>query len=61
MLTDVPNKICKDDTTLSFAINPLIRAVHMRQSPSPSGLNSGTSTPDNAASILFFESLTRLK
>mgnify|MGYP007102192228 FL=1 len=29
------------DTTLSFAINPEIRAVEMRQSPKPNGLNIG--------------------
>ena len=28
-------------TTLSFAINPLIKAVHILKSPSPSGLNKG--------------------
>ena len=29
------------DTTLSFAINPEIRAVEMRQSPNPNGLKIG--------------------
>ena len=32
-----PNNTPSVDTTLSFAINPLINAVQMRQSPMPSG------------------------
>ncbi len=41
-----------EETTLSLAINPLIRAVQIRQSPRPRGLNMGTSKPDIEESIL---------
>ena len=46
----------KTDTTLSLAINPLIRDVHILQSPSPSGANTGAIIPAINASILSFES-----
>lgn len=49
------------DTTLSFAINPLIRAVQILQSPSPIGLNIGARTPATIARILSAESFTRFK
>ena len=56
-----PNNTPNVDTTLSLAINPLINAVQMRQSPMPSGLNNGTSHPAIIASILSAESFTRFK
>lgn len=40
------------DTTLSFAINPAIRAVDILQSPNPSGANKGAMNPAMTASIL---------
>ena len=33
------------DTTLSLAINPQMRAVHIRQSPNPAGENTGAIMP----------------
>ena len=32
------------ETTLSFAIKPVIRAVEIRQSPNPIGANTGAAT-----------------
>ena len=49
------------DTTLSLAINPDISAVDIRQSPKPSGANTGTINPATTARILFCESAVRLK
>ena len=49
------------ETTLSLAINPLIRAVTIRQSPSPTGLNIGARMPAMAASIESCASATILK
>ena len=46
------------ETTLSFAMNPLISDVIMRQSPSPAGFMTGTSRPAAAARMLSCESLT---
>ena len=37
---------------LSFAINPVINAVEILQSPNPSGANTGAITPAAIASIL---------
>ena len=36
-----PNSTVKVDTTLSFAIKPVMSAVEMRQSPKPSGAKTG--------------------
>ena len=57
-VTDPLNKISRVDTTLSLAMIPLISDVHIRQSPSPKGLNNGTRSPAIAARILSCESLT---
>ena len=48
----LPNNTSRVATTLSFAMNPLIREVQIRQSPRPSGRNSGTSRPDTVCRIL---------
>ena len=56
-----PNSTPRVEATLSFAINPVMSAVHMRQSPMPSGLNIGAIQPAMIASILSEESLTRLR
>ena len=53
-----PNKTDSVDTTLSFAINPVMSAVEIRQSPKPSGQKSGAITPAAIARILSFESVT---
>ena len=55
-----PNRTSRVETTLSLAIKPLIRAVQMRQSPSPRGANSGTRMPDIRAKMLSAESDTIL-
>ena len=47
-------------TTLSFAVNPVIRAVDALQSPNPSGANIGAITPPINARILSLESDTIL-
>ena len=49
------------ETTLSFAMKPLIREVTMRQSPRPTGRMTGTSSPETAARMLSWEFSTRLK
>lgn len=49
------------DTTLSFAMNPEINDVDIRQSPNPKGMNNGDIQPANIASILSFESVTIFK
>ena len=49
------------DTTLSFAINPVISAVEILQSPNPNGLKIGAIIPATEARILFWESATILK
>ena len=46
-----PNSICIVDTTLSFAINPLMSDVVMRQSPSPRGFMIGEIQPATIASM----------
>ena len=56
-----PNKTYNVDTTLSFAIKPLIKEVQIRQSPNPNGWKTGTKNPDTAAKILFAESSTIFK
>ena len=55
------NRISIVDTTLSFAINPLISEVTIRQSPSPRGWNKNTSQPDTYDRILSEESSAREK
>ena len=45
-------------TTLSFAINPVMRAVEIFQLPNPSGTKSGASRLPTSARILSFESVT---
>ena len=57
----LPNKTESVDTTLSFAINPVINAVEIRQSPNPIGLKIGAITLATIARILSFESVTMLK
>ena len=59
--TPLPKRTCIVETTLSFAMNPLIRAVQILQSPRPSGLNIGVINPDIAASMLSAEFVTMLK
>ena len=56
-----PNSTSSVATTLSLAMKPLRSAVQMRQSPRPSGANSGTSTPATMASILSAESDTMFR
>ena len=46
------------DTTLSFAINPVISAVEIFQFPKPSGRNTGAMIPATTARILSLESAT---
>ena len=58
--TPEPSKTDRVDTTLSFAINPVISAVDMRQSPKPSGLNIGAIKPAIVARILSCELVTML-
>ena len=53
-----PKSTCSVATTLSFAINPLMSAVHMRQSPRPSGANIGVISSASLASRLSDESVT---
>ena len=55
------NSTSSTETTLSFAINPLTSEVTIRQSPSPSGANSGVRKPETVARMLSRESATRLK
>ena len=53
-----PNNTERVDTTLSLAINPVIRAVDIHQSPKPNGMKIGAMMPDTYASILSRESET---
>ena len=48
------------DTTLSFAMNPEMSEVHMRQSPNPAGRIKGTNTPAIMDNMLCYESVTKL-
>ena len=45
-------RISMTETTLSFAIKPLIRDVTILQSPRPKGVNIGAITPATVARIL---------
>ena len=56
--TPPPNRISIVDTTLSFAINPLISEVTIRQSPNQRGLIIGAIHPDIIAIRLLEESST---
>ena len=47
-----PVRIVSVETTLSFAINPVIRAVTILQSPNPTGANIGAINPATLARIL---------
>lgn len=49
------------ETTLSFAINPVIKAVDIRQSPNPIGRKIGATTLAAMARILSFESVTTFR
>ena len=53
-----PNRTEIVDTTLSFAMKPVISAVEILQSPNPSGVNTGAITPATMARMLFCESVT---
>lgn len=57
----LPNNTDKVETTLSFAINPAIKDVQIRQSPKPSGAKTGAIKPATAARMLFWESETIAK
>ena len=52
----LPNNTESVETTLSFAINPAIKDVQIRQSPKPSGAKIGAIAPATAAKMLSFES-----
>ena len=54
----LPNKMDSVETTLSFAIKPVTRAVENLQSPKPRGLNTGATSPATTARILSLESVT---
>ena len=47
-----PNNTTSTETTLYFAMKPLISAVQIRQSSNPIGAKSGASRPEIAARIL---------
>ena len=53
-----PYRTSITETTLSLAMNPLIREVTILQSPRPSGLKSGAITPAITARMLVCESST---
>ncbi len=55
-----PNNTVNVLTTLSFAINPVIKAVDILQSPKPNGINKGDIKPPSIANKLNLESLTTL-
>ena len=55
-----PNKTVKVLTTLSFAVNPVIKAVDILQSPNPRGANIGEMNQPIPASKLLLESDTTL-
>ena len=58
---DPPYRIMSVDTTLSFAINPVINAVTTRHSPKPCSANTGARIPARPARMLSFEFSTMLK
>ena len=53
-----PNKTYNVLTTLSFAVNPVINAVEILQSPNPSGFKIGATSPPINANRLCEESDT---
>ena len=53
-----PKRTDNVDTTLSFAMNPVISAVDILQSPNPIGAKTGAITLATVARILSCESLT---
>ena len=55
-LPSVEKSTRRVDTTLSFAIKPVISAVENFQSPKPSGANKGEIKPAIVAKILSLES-----
>ena len=55
-----PNNTVNVLTTLSFAVNPVIKAVDILQSPKPNGINKGEIKPPIIANKLNLESLTTL-
>ena len=57
-LISPPNKTVSVLTTLSFAVNPVISAVEILQSPNPSGTKTGAANPPINASRLSLESTT---
>ena len=59
--TSPPSSRVSVDTTLSFAVKPVIRAVDTRQSAKPSGANSGAKMLPSAASRLLSGIDTTLK
>ena len=61
IVSPLPSNIDNVETTLSFAINPAINDVEIRQSPNPNGVNIGDITLASIARILSLESLTILK
>ena len=56
-----PNSTDKVETTLSFAIKPVISAVEIRQSSKPSGAKTGAILPEMTARMLSLESATRFR
>ena len=57
----LPNNMDNVETTLSFAIKPVTRAVENLHSPKPRGLNTGAINPASTARILSLESVTIFK
>ena len=57
MPPSAPNSTSSTETTLSFAMNPLMSEVTIRQSPRPSGIKSGVSSPAIEAKMLSCESV----
>ena len=47
-----PSRTVRVETTLSFAMRPVTRAVDARQSEKPSGAKTGESSEPRAASML---------
>ena len=57
----LPNNMDNVETTLSFAMKPVTRAVENLQSPKPRGPNTGAINPASTARILSLESVTIFK
>lgn len=56
-----PNRTCSVETTVSFAMKPLMRAVQILQSDRPSGANRGEIQLANMARMLSRESCTMFR